>query len=227
MIESKAWDWEKVEENEKEKIWLQPCIESYFLINRWKQQNKKSFLDIGCGLGRHTIQFAKAGFETQAIDLSTKAIESASQWARKENLTVQFLQCDMLNLPFKNEMFDCILCRNVISHTDTEGIKKIIQKLYDILKINGECFLTLGSKSANTFKNPNNILVDENTKLRMDEGPEKGVPHFYADMNIIPSLFHQFEIIYIAQVEDFKQENNEFKSRWHYVMLIRRKENEK
>ena len=40
MIESKPWEWNKL--NEKgQKQWKEPCIESYYLINRWKKQNKK------------------------------------------------------------------------------------------------------------------------------------------------------------------------------------------
>lgn len=222
MVESKPWNWKKVDKQGKDNIWLKPCIESYYLIDRWKKQNKMFFLDIGCGLGRHTIQFAKSGFTTKAIDLSSDAIESTKSWAKKENLNIEFIQCDMLDLPYENESIDCILCRNVISHTDTEGMKKIVDKIYNILKKDGECFLTLGSKSADTFKDEKNIFVDENTKLRMDEGPEKGVPHFYADMEIIPNLFNNFEIIYIAQIQDFEHEDGKYKSRWHYVMLIRK-----
>lgn len=222
MIESKPWNWKKVDNGYKENVWLEPCIESYYLIDRWKKQNKKDFLDIGCGLGRHTIQFAKSGFTTRAIDLSEYAIDNTRQWAESENLTVDFVQCDMLDLPYEKESIDCILCRNVISHTDTEGMKKIISKLYKILKKDGECFLTLGSKNADTFKDEKNIFVDENTKLRMDEGPEKGVPHFYADMEIIPELFNNFKIIYLAQVQDFEYEDEQYKSRWHYVMLIKK-----
>ena len=63
MVKSKAWDWEIIKDNDnRRRIWLKPAIESYYLIDRWKEQGKKDFLDLGCGLGRHTIQFAKAGF---------------------------------------------------------------------------------------------------------------------------------------------------------------------
>ena len=42
MIESKPWKWNKL--NEKgQKQWKEPCIESYYLINRWKKQKKRFF----------------------------------------------------------------------------------------------------------------------------------------------------------------------------------------
>lgn len=222
MIKSKAWNWGMLNEETQKEIWLEPSIESYYLVNRWKRQGKKEFLDIGCGLGRHSIQFAKEGFNVTSIDLSQEAIDSAKRWAQDEKLDIQFLHSDMMDIPYEDNSFDCILCRNVISHTDTEGIETIINKIYNLLKINGECFLTLGSKNASTYKDPKNIIVDENTKLRMDEGPEKGVPHFYADMDIIPRLFKKFKIEYLAQSQEFKEKDGKFNSYWHYYLLIRK-----
>ena len=222
MIKSKAWNWSMLNEETQKEIWLEPSIESYYLVNRWKRQGKKEFLDIGCGLGRHSIQFAKEGFNVTSIDLSQEAIDSAKRWSQHEKLDIQFLHSDMMDIPYEDNSFDCILCRNVISHTDTEGIETIINKIYNLLKINGECFLTLGSKNASTYKDPKNIIVDENTKLRMDEGPEKGVPHFYADMNIIPRLFKKFKIEYLAQSQEFKEKDGKFNSYWHYYLLIRK-----
>ena len=172
MIESKPWVWSKLNASAQEQ-WKEPCIESYYLINRWKKQNKKDFLDIGCGLGRHTVQFAKNGFNVKGIDLSKEAVKSTKSWLEKEGLKADIKELDMIQLPYQKESIDCILCRNVISHTDTEGIKIIIEQIYNILRDGGECFLTLGSKNAETFKNENNPKKDANTAVRMDEGPEK------------------------------------------------------
>ena len=46
MIESKGWNW-KIVKNEKEKIWKNSSVESDYLLNRWKSQNKKYFRDLG------------------------------------------------------------------------------------------------------------------------------------------------------------------------------------
>lgn len=223
MVKSKAWDWKMLNNETRREIWLEPSIESYYLLDRWTKQKKKEFLDLGCGIGRHTIQFAKAGFKTTAVDLSMEALNQTREWANEENLTIKTIHADMLNLPFENNSFDCILCRNVISHTDTQGMFKIIDNIYNILKENGECYLTLGSKNASTFKDPKNTYQDENTRIRLDDGPEKGVPHFYADMDIIPELFKKFEIVKLYQTQDFQQdEEGNYRSFWHYNLLIKK-----
>ena len=94
----------------------------------------KDFLDLGCGLGRHSVLFAKNGFNVSCFDISEEAINRTKQWCEEENLKCNYKVGDMLLLPYKDNSFDCILCRNVISHTDTEGIKKIIKELKRVLK---------------------------------------------------------------------------------------------
>lgn len=83
MIESKGWQWELVKDDEN-CIWKNPCIESYYLLNRWKSQGKREFLDLGCGLGRHGILFGKNGFHVRCFDISRDAIEKTRQWAEQE-----------------------------------------------------------------------------------------------------------------------------------------------
>ncbi len=219
MIESKGWNWEIVKED-KNSIWKNPSIESYYLVNRWKSKNKKDFLDLGCGLGRHSILFGKNGFNVFCFDISENAIDRTRKWAEQENLSLNFKVGDMLNLPYEDKSIDCILCRNVISHTDTEGMKKIIEELKRVLRKDGECYLTLGSKDSWAYKQ-NWPIVDENTKLRMEEGPEYKVPHFYADYDLIKDLFKEFSIEKINQIENFYEKDEETYTSFHYHLLIK------
>lgn len=221
MVKSKEWNWEILDDDAKE-IWRNPSSESFYLLNRWKSQNKKVFLDLGCGLGRHSILFAQNDFKTYSFDLSEEAVKQTKAWAEKVGVSIDAKVGDMLELPYEDNFFDCIFCRNVISHTDTEGIKKIISELKRVLKVSGECYLTLGSKSTYGFKQMNWPFVDENTKLRMDEGPEKGIPHFYADYNLIKKLFAEFTIKEITHIEEFFERNGETTSSFHYHVLIRK-----
>ena len=71
MVESKGWNWENADNT----IWLEPCEESYFYCENWKKQGKRSVLDLGCGLGRHALLFAKNGFKVTAADISEYAVK--------------------------------------------------------------------------------------------------------------------------------------------------------
>jgi SAM-dependent methyltransferase len=220
MVESKAWDW-KIVKNKQEQTWLEPSIESYYLIDRWQKQRKKDFLDLGCGLGRHAIQFAKAGFNTAGFDLSEESIRRTAEYAKAEKLDIALKVGDMLELPYPDASFDCILCRNVISHTDTAGMRQIVEELKRVLRPEGECYLTLGSKETWGFKQDWPV-VDENTKIRIEDGPENGIPHFYADYDLIQELFKDFKIELVYQLEDFYEKDGKTLNSWHYHLLIKK-----
>lgn len=222
MVESKAWDWTVVEGGHKAH-WLEPAEESYYLISRWQKQGKKDFLDLGCGLGRHTIQFAKAGFKTVGFDLSEEAVARTEEFAKQEGLEIELKQGDMLELPYEDASFDCILCRNVISHSDTAGVRKIADELYRVLRDGGECYFTLGSKQTWGWQQ-DWPKVDENTKIRQEDGPEDGIPHFYADYDLIFDIFAKFQILKVYQIEDFVSKNGNTTSSWHYHVLVRKEE---
>lgn len=221
MVKSKGWDW-KIVKDDLSCPWKIPSIESYYLLNRWENLGFKSFLDLGCGLGRHTVLFASNGFDTYGFDISSDGLNKTKEWLDSLGLKANLVEGDMLSLPYTDELFDSILCRNVISHQDTCGVKKIIGELKRVLKPDGECYLTLGSKSTWGFKQTSWPLLDENTRLRMEEGPEYEIPHFYADYDLIKELFKDFKIEFINHIEDFYESNGKTYSSFHYHVLIRK-----
>lgn len=54
-----------------------------------------SILDVGCGRGRHALEFARRGYRVSGLDLSESAIQEARERARDEGLDVTFVRQDM------------------------------------------------------------------------------------------------------------------------------------
>lgn len=207
MIESKAWKWEIVSKDNE--FWNTPAPDIYYLCENWKGKKFKTFLDVGCGLGRNCIYMAKRGFEVCTFDLSEKSVEVTKEKAKE--CGVQFKDicvADMLNMPYKDNSFDCLLALNVISHTDEEGFAKILGEIKRVLKPNGECYFTIGSKESFWYNNPKCIYVDDHTKIRVEDGPENGIPHFYIDDKDCFTLFNDFKIINIRNVRELTQYGN-------------------
>ena len=195
---SKEWNWELNKQN----IWLKPSIESYFYVNLWKEKGYKQILDLGCGLGRHSILFAKNEYEVSALDLSKYAVDHLEKWAKEENVLVKTEVGDMLNLPYSDDAFDAIFSYHTISHTDTCGFIKIIEEIKRVLKPEGEIFLTLCSKDTWSFKESGYPKLDENTVIKKEDGPENDIPHFYVDLDDIYKYFQDFEILSLRHIDD-------------------------
>lgn len=213
MVESKAWNWELANRRK----WLEPCEESYYFVHKWHRKGRKRVLDLGCGLGRHAMLFARAGFEVTATDLSELGIATLKEQAEAEDLHIDTVVCDMTELPFEDDSFDCVWAYHVISHTDTEGVEKIMRQMRRILRPGGAVYLSLCSKDTWSFRDAPGERIDANTVIREDEGPEKGIPHYYADLNDIFWLFSGFCIRHVKHVDDCYVEGRTQKSKHYYI----------
>ncbi|MBO5884893.1 MAG: class I SAM-dependent methyltransferase [Clostridia bacterium] len=213
MIDSKAWKWEIVDKDDV--YWTSPAPEIYFLCEKWKQKGYKKFLDIGCGFGRNSIYMAKNGYNVYGFDLSEHSVEMTMQKAKNQGVELKdFCVADMLNLPYQDNSFDCMLAMNVISHTDKQGFNKVLDEIKRVLKPGGEVYFTVGSKESYWFNNPVCIPVDDCTKIRVEDGPENGIPHFYINDEDCFKLFNDFTIVEIKNVRELTQYGN-FSPHYH------------
>jgi len=71
------------------------------------EKNQK-LLDIGCGRGRHAIEFAERGYRVTGVDLSSRAIAQANNRAAEAGLDIRFLEGDMRE-PVGTEAFDGVV----------------------------------------------------------------------------------------------------------------------
>lgn len=213
MIKSKSWNWDIVDKNDF--YWNSPAPEVYYLAENWKSKNIKRVLDIGCGFGRNAIFLAKQGFTLDGFDLSETSVNETIKKAKKQGIDFShFVVADMLKFPYPDESFDAVLAFNVISHTDKEGFNQILSEIKRVLKPNGEAYFTLGSKESFWFNNPVCTYVDENTRIRVEDGPENGIPHFYIDDDDCFTLFNDFKIIQINELRELTQYGN-FSPHYH------------
>lgn len=100
MVESKGWKWEKANWSP----WLKPTDDVYYLANIWSELGFKKVLDLGAGLGRHSIFFAQQGFNVSAIDISDYGVNHLKEWAKKEDLDIDAKIGDMVSLPYEDKL---------------------------------------------------------------------------------------------------------------------------
>lgn len=213
MYKHKPWDWSR----NRDDIWHVPSEDSHYLINHWKEKGYVNFLDLGCGLGRHSFQFAAAGFTVHALDLSSEAVEFVERKSFEKGVSVNASAGDMTELPYSNGFFDCLLAYHVLSHTDTPGMRKVISEIARVMKPGGEVFISLCSKDTWSYREAGFPVIDENSVIKVEDGPENGVPHFFADREIIDSLFARFDIQSLKHVQDLIVNGEEYGS-WHYYI---------
>ncbi len=94
-------------------------------------------LDLGCGEGRHAIEFAARGYEVAGVDITVPMLEAARRQAKRRKLTVNFEQRDMRDLPWKGR-FDAAYCVwGSFGVFDDAGNRDLVQAVFETLKPGG------------------------------------------------------------------------------------------
>ncbi len=69
----------------------------------------RDVLDVACGTGGFTLEFARRGFRVVGVDLSVEMVRIARRKARERGLDAEFIVGDMRRFSF-GERFDAVTC---------------------------------------------------------------------------------------------------------------------
>lgn len=98
-------------------------------------------LDVGCGAGIPTAKYlVKKGLEVTGIDIS----ETMLKMARKNVPEADFMNKDMTELDFDDNMFDGIISVYALFHVPKQEHKQVFQNFYRILKSGGILLINTG-----------------------------------------------------------------------------------
>ena len=104
------------------------CIETPILLGMLPELRGKTVLDIGCGMGQHTRQFAEMGAASVlGIDISERMLAYAREYNSGERITYRRLAMEDLDL--LTQRFDLITSSLVFDYAeDFEGIMRSIYR---------------------------------------------------------------------------------------------------
>lgn len=188
-----AWD-KRWQTEEGRADWLTPAEDVAMLIASLQQTGPVKALDLGCGVGRHALAFARAGFETHAVDLSEAGLSELAKSARAGGVEVAAQLAPMTELPFEDNTFDYVLSFNVIYHGAPEIVRKAISEIARVLKPGGVYQGTMLSKRNANFGLGTEVAPDTFVREGDDD---KDHPHFYCNAAELVALFDGFELSYL------------------------------
>jgi 2-polyprenyl-3-methyl-5-hydroxy-6-metoxy-1,4-benzoquinol methylase len=109
---------EYFDEVEARKYFVEPHIPAFVEFDRWKD---KRVLEVGCGIGTDSINFARAGAKLTAVDLSGESLRVARQRASVMGVEdrIEFVQANAeeLTSALSGAQYDLIYSFGVIHHT--------------------------------------------------------------------------------------------------------------
>jgi len=193
---------EYYDEVEKKKYFVEPHIPQFAEFKKWTNKN---VLEIGCGIGTDSINFARNGAKLTTIDLSEKSIEICKKRFEVFNLSADIIcgDCEKLNNILNNQKFDLIYSFGVIHHSPEpskiiEGIQKYCHKetvikimLYSFFSFKTlEAWIKYGWRFNFSFKKSIEYYAEAQLGCPIAKTYTK---------NNLKNLFHEFDIISIKK----------------------------
>lgn len=174
-------------------------------------------LDLGAGVGRHALAYARMGFDVAALDAAPEGIAEIDRIATTEGLKVETVLGKMTELPFDDASFDHVLSWNVIYHGDADVVIRTISEIARVLKPGGSYQGTMLSKRRIPveLERARGREISPGTWV-FEGGGDKMHPHFFCTARELTELFDGFEV---WRLEDREHEHP---GSWHWHLTLER-----
>ncbi|MDZ4245951.1 MAG: class I SAM-dependent methyltransferase [Dehalococcoidia bacterium] len=105
-------------------------------------------LDVCSASGYNTVYIAKQGFQSDGIDISSRAVELARERAAKAGVSCSFLAGDVLAMPYDDETFTFVFDRGCFHTIAPRKRKVFIREICRVLKTKGKYLLVCFTRRA-------------------------------------------------------------------------------
>ena len=110
----------------------------------FEQFRGKKVLEIGCGHGTDSIQFAKNGALCHVIDITDRHLELTRRNFELRGFPLEHKKCDAAAIDYPAAYFDCVYSYGVIHHIP--DVEKVLKEIKRVLKPGGTLCLAVYNK---------------------------------------------------------------------------------
>jgi len=119
-----------------------------WIASRFKISAGTKIADFGCGPGLYTLRLAKKGAAVTGIDFSPRSIQYAKEAAKKNALTVQYVNRNYLELEISERFRLILMIMCDFCALSPAQRKQLLAKFFDLLEPNGRILLDVYSLNA-------------------------------------------------------------------------------
>ena len=197
-LDQQSQHWEKNFSNKPEMFGLEPSISAKKALNFFKEKKINNIIELGAGLGRDSIFFAKNNIKIQALDYSSSGIKIINHKIKKNNLS-NYISTKLFDvrekLPFKDNSVDaCYSHMLYCMALTTKDLEKLNNEIHRILKPNGLNIYTVRHTNDGDYKNGKHIGED----LYENDG---FIVHYFSEEKV-NSLLNGFKNIALEKFEE-------------------------
>lgn len=189
--------YSKMNLDEKNQTWMKHTVsEVDYIFEKISLMPSSLIYDLGCGTGRHSIEFSKRNMKVIGIDYISDNIKIAQEKAQESSLeNIQFIEadCRTYNSLLKAPVVIC-LYDVVGSFANNNDNKNIIMTAYQLLEKDGYAFFSVMNYESTAFNAKNFFSFDTNAnqllELPASDTMEKSGNVFNPDYYIVDTNTH-------------------------------------
>ena len=197
-LDQQSQHWEKNFSNKPEMFGLEQSLSAEKALNLFKERKINNIIELGAGLGRDSIFFAKNNIKIQALDYSPSGIKVIDEKIQKENLS-KYISTKIFDirgkLPFEDNSIDACYSHMLYCMALTsDDLEKLNNEIKRILRSGGINIYTVRHTNDGDFQNGNHIGED----LYENDG---FIVHYFSEKKV-NSLLNGFKNITLEKFEE-------------------------
>ena len=198
ILDQQSQYWEKSFLSKPEMFGLEPSKAAINTLKNFKKENIKQIIELGAGLGRDTIFFAKNSINVEALDYSPTAIKIIKKKVLENKLS-DFVSTKIFDvrkkLPFKDNAIEaCFSHMLYCMALSNSELKNLNDEVCRILKPGGINIFTVRHTGDGDYKNGIHIGQD----LYKNDG---FIVHFFSEEKVT-KISNGFNIVNIERFEE-------------------------
>lgn len=128
------------------------------LIEHLGSLEGKTFLDLGCGVGRLTVYAAKNSGIAIGIDIKLEVIQAARSITAINEVKCEFQLGNVCKLPFVNNSIDIIVGIDILHHLSRPDAQAVFNEVYRVLRNGGKAFFVEPVENSRVFNFIQNLF---------------------------------------------------------------------
>ena len=197
-LDQQSQHWEINFSNKPEMFGLEPSISAQKSLKIFKDQNISKIIELGAGLGRDTIYFAKNSIHVEALDYSVSGIKRIKQKVKDNSLSelISTRVFDIRNaIPFRDNSIEVFYSHMLYCMALTnDELNKLNNEIHRVLKPGGINIYTVRQIKDGDYQRG----VHRGEDLYENDG---FIVHFFSK-NKVKSLLSGFKNILIEEFEE-------------------------
>jgi len=198
ILNQQSQHWEKNFSNKPEMFGLTPSLSAKQALKLFQKKKIDKIVEIGAGLGRDTIFFAKNSIHTTALDYSPSGIKIINQKTNKDNLS-NYISTKLFDvrekLPFEDNSIEaCYSHMLYCMALTTNDLEKLNNEILRILKPGGINIYTVRHTNDGDFQKG----IHRGEELYENDG---FIVHYFSEEKV-NSLLNGFKNISLEKFEE-------------------------